>query len=381
MTETERGPTMAEKVMIMSSVHIYNDSRILHKQAVSLARAGYDVELHALADFGEKWIQGVKVVGLRPHRSKWERLVNGWRLYRRALSSGADRFHFHDPELLPWGWLLKRKTRSSVIYDAHEDLPKQIHTKPWIPKPMRSPLSRLVHRVEKGLAKSLSAVVTATESIARQFTDAGVRRVEVIKNYPLPMEVEPAGERDEVNRILYVGGISYLRGYKEMIEMMDHLPKELEAELHLIGPLQHIREEDRDEERLREKKVFLHGRIPFEEVKGWLSKGKVGLVCLHPIENYRESLPIKLFEYMAAGLPVVATDFPLWREIVTGSDCGLMTDPLNPEEMAEKVARILQDPERREEMAEHGRRAHREIYNWQVEEKKLLQLYQELSGE
>jgi glycosyltransferase involved in cell wall biosynthesis len=366
---------VAAKVMIFSSVHPYDDSRIFHKQAKSLAKKGYRVELHAVADFEEKVEDGVHIIGVKRMNKKWKRLMNGWILYRRAMKSGADIFHFHDPELLPWGVLIAWCTGCPVIYDSHEDLPKQIHTKPWIPGSIRGPLSRLVHMVEKGLAKRLAAVITATDSIQEQFR--GAKQVTVIKNYPLPMpKIEK--EDDGVNRILYVGGISYLRGYREMIAMMDHLPGELKAELHLIGPLQHIAPEDQDRERLKQKRVYLHGRIPYEEVQKWLTKGKVGLVCLHPVENYRESLPIKMFEYMAAGLPLVATDFPLWREIVETSNCGLIADALNPKDIAEKVTRILTDEALRQKMSEDGRRAHEEIYNWHVEEEKLLALYEKL---
>lgn len=363
------------KVMIFSSVHPYDDSRVFHKQAQSLAKQGYQVELHAVADFVEKEQNGVRIIGVPRMNKKWKRLWNGWVLFRRALKSKADIFHFHDPELLPWGVLIQLITRKPVIYDSHEDLPKQIHTKPWIPKKLRSPLSRIVHIVEKGLAKRLAAVITATDSICDQFRSA--KKVVVIKNYPQPMPIIEKND-DGVNRILYVGGISYLRGYKEMIKMMDYLPTELNAELHLIGPLQHIKEEDRDEEELKRKRIYLHGRIPYEEVKQWLGRGKVGLVCLHPIENYRESLPIKMFEYMAAGLPLIATDFPLWKEIVTQSGCGFVADALNPKEIAEKVTKILTDEQLRKKMSIDGRKAHEEIYNWQVEEKKLIRLYEEL---
>lgn len=370
---------MVRKVMIFSSVHRHDDSRIFHKQAVSLARAGYRVELHAVADFDQRMENGIRIVGLPAHRSRLRRLSAGWRLFRRALRSQADVYHFHDPELLPWGLLIKWVTRRPVVYDAHEDLPKQIHTKPWIPSPLRGIVSRWVHRVEKGIARRLSAVVAATEAIGEQF--AGAPKVTVIKNYPLPMPEMDGTEREKANRILYVGGISYLRGYREMIAMMDHLPPELKAELHLIGPLQHIDEGERDPERLRKKGIHLHGAVPFREVPGWLSKGKVGLVCLHPVENYRESLPIKMFEYMAAGIPVVATDFPLWRKILEENECGVTVNPLDPAEMAEKVAALLRDDRLRRRLGENGRRAHREKYHWGAEEAKLLDLYRELTTE
>jgi glycosyltransferase involved in cell wall biosynthesis len=360
------------KVMILSVVHPYDDSRIYHKQAVSLAKAGLEVELHAIADFTEKIEKGVKIVGIQQVNRKWKRLALSWKLFRRACKSGADVFHFHDPEFLPWGVLIAKITKKHVIYDAHEDLPKQIYTKTWIYPTWRSVISKVVHYIEKRLAKRLSAVIVTTESIQDQFE--GIQRVTVIKNYPLPMS-PVRREEDKVQRILYVGGISYLRGYKEMIQMMDHIPTELQAQLHLIGPLQHISPEDREVEKLREKRIILHGRIPFAEVERWLAKAKVGLVCLHPTENYRESLPIKMFEYMAAGLPFVATHFPLWQEIVHTSGCGFTVDPLNPKEMAEKVGQLLTDATLREQMSRAGRIAYEAIYNWETEEKKLFTLY------
>lgn len=370
---------MVRKVMILSSVHRYDDSRIFHKQAVSLARAGFRVELHAVADFDERMENGVRIVGLPSHRSRLRRLWAGWRLFRRALRSKADVYHFHDPELLPWGLLLQWITRRPVVYDVHEDLPKQVYTKPWIPPRLRGAVSRVVHFVEKGMARRLSAVITATESIGEQFSR--VQKRVVIKNYPLPMPEVDGTEREGSNRILYVGGISYLRGYREMIAMMDHIPPELGAELHLIGPLQYIDEEDRDPERLKEKGIHLHGVVPFREIPEWLAKGKVGLVCLHPVDNYREALPIKMFEYMAAGLPVVATDFPLWRRILEESGCGVTVDPLNPADMAEKVTALLKDDPMRQRMGKNGRRAFLEKYNWRAEETKLLDLYRELTEE
>lgn len=365
-----------KRVMVFSSVHPYDDSRIFHKEAVSLKKAGYQVELHAVADFDQKEEKGIQIFGVK-RRNRWKRLITGYELYKRAIKSNADIFHFHDPELLPWGVRIHQKTGKPVIYDAHEDLPKQIYTKPWIPAFLRGIVSKLVKVIEKGLAKRLSAVVTVTESIEECFKDAGVKRVQLIKNYPLFV---PSVKKldDEVNRILYVGGISYLRGYKEMVKMMDYLPAHLNAELHLIGPLQFIKEEDRNVEELRKKRIYLHGRIPFQEVQKWYAKGKIGLVCLHPVENYLHSLPIKLFEYMSMGLPQIVTDIPLWRELIESSESGLLVDAYNPKEIAEKVAQILEDRELYQRLSANSRKAYEEKFNWETEEKRLFELYEEL---
>lgn len=370
-----------KKVMIFSSVHAYDDPRVFHKEAVSLAKAGYEVELHAVADFEEKVEKGVTIRGV-PRLQRFKRLKNGWLLYKRALESGADIFHFHDPELLPWGVRIQKKTGKPVIYDSHEDVPQQIYTKPWIPKFLRPLVSRLTRRLEKGWARQLAAVITVREAFIEKFTSQGAKNVVAIKNYPLyTPPFDKKKEDDPVNRILYVGGVSYLRGYREMIAMMEHLPADLNAELHIIGPLQHIKPEDQNKEELAKKKVYIHGRIPFEEVQNWYAKGKVGLTCLHPVDNYLESLPIKLFEYMSVGLPQVATHFPNWKEIIEGNQCGYVADPLNPEEMAEKVVAILRDKEHYRRLSENARRTYEEKYNWETEADKMIKLYQELLGE
>ncbi|SHE96239.1 Glycosyltransferase involved in cell wall bisynthesis [Seinonella peptonophila] len=366
-----------KKVMILSSVHAYDDPRVFHKEAVSLAQAGYEVELHAVAEFEQKEEQGVKIVGVK-RLSRWKRLYNGWVLYKRALASGADIFHFHDPELLPWGVCIQRRTGKPVIYDSHEDLPQQIHTKPWIPRWMRPLVSSIVKVIEKGLAKRLAAVITVKDDFNVKFTSKGAKEVVTVKNYPLFTPLTEQQEDKSVNRILYVGGVSYLRGYREMIEMMEYIPEEYQAELHIIGPLQHIKQEDQNQEALKEKNIFIHGRVSFEQVKEWYKKGKVGLTCLHPIDNYRESLPIKLFEYMSMGLPQVATNFPQWQEILESNQCGYVVDPLKPEQIAEKVVEILKDPEHFQLMSRQARKTYEEKYNWQMEEKHLFALYQRL---
>jgi glycosyltransferase involved in cell wall biosynthesis len=106
-----------------------------------------------------------------------------------------------------------------------------------------------------------------------------------------------------------------------------------------------------------------------------LARSSVGLVTLHPRLNYVDSQPIKMFEYMAAGVPVVCSSFPLWRGIVEGHRCGICVDPMNPGEIAAAIDRLASSPGEVEEMGRRGREAVRERFNWAVEEAKLLDLY------
>jgi len=100
-----------------------------------------------------------------------------------------------------------------------------------------------------------------------------------------------------------------------------------------------------------------------------------GLVLYHPVPNHTDAQPNKLFEYMSAGIPVISSNFPLWKEIVEGHQCGICVDPLKPDEIAKAIQWILDNPEKAKKMGENGRRAVEEKYNHTVEEKKLLTLY------
>jgi len=136
------------------------------------------------------------------------------------------------------------------------------------------------------------------------------------------------------------------------------------------------------EERLRQlhgwKNVESLGFVDRNGVRDVMSRSMTGLVILHPTINYIDSLPVKMFEYMSAGLPVIASNFPLWKEIVEGNKCGICVDPLNPREIAEAIQWMIEHPEEAKAIGENGRRAAEEKYNWEFEEAKLLSLYQRL---
>ena len=366
------------KVVQLTTVHPPFDTRIFHKEAKTLVRAGYDVTLIAQHDKDEV-VDGVKIVALPKPRNRFIRIFGlTWRVFRLALKQQAEIYHFHDPALLPIGVLLKLFTRAKVIYDVHEDVPEQILTKHWIPKHLRRAVAIGFNMVENLLARAMDAMVVATEGIAEKF--ARFSPV-VVHNYPdLGMLPSPSVDKEREGKVLiYVGGISKLRGALEMVRALEYLayidvprldligrfePSGLEEELQAFSGYRHVR--------------FL-GWLQPEDVYKQLRAADVGLVCLHPEPRYVVAWPVKLFEYMATGLPVVASNFPLWREIVEGNNCGLCIDPLNPKEIAEAIEYLLTHPEEAQRMGASGRRAVEEKYNWTKEKAKLIKLYKELT--
>jgi glycosyltransferase involved in cell wall biosynthesis len=301
-------------------------------------------------------------------------------MYRQAAALEADVYHFHDPELIPVGLLLKR-AGARVVYDVHEDS-RQEAVAFHKDRPLWGRLRAGAWGLLEGAARRvLDAFVCATPAITRNFP---AERTVTVQNFPLLEEIAPGpaacGEdyRGRPAHLIYVGGITAIRGAREMVQALEGLPAGLGARLVLAG--QFAPEGLRAElERLSgwEQVTFL-GWQPRVAVRAALARARVGLVLFHPEDVHLEAQPNKLFEYMAAGLPVVASDFPHWRTIVREVGCGLLVDPLDPAAIAGAVRHLLERPAEAEEMGRRGREAVRTRFNWEREADKLLGLYRRL---
>jgi glycosyltransferase involved in cell wall biosynthesis len=374
------------KVCILSSVHPCFDVRIFQKQARSLSQAGYEVTLVGIADFQERLVDGVRVLGLPQPSSRWLRPLNWWRVLRIGLRERADLYHFHDPELLLVGGLLKLLTGKPVVYDVHENYPEDILTKEWIPGPLRRVVSLAFRAFEGIAARWMDGVVVVNDHLARRFK--GKSPVATVRNYSR-FESAAAGEErrgearaQQTPYFVYAGRISDDRGLYECAQAVGRL-EERDVELLCAGRIGHVAQEGFREllEGQRPESRFKYlGLLPYEAIPSLLRDAVAGLLCFRPTPNNVLGTPNKLFEYMGAGLPVIASDFPFIREVVTEADCGLLVPPEDVEEIAVAMERILQDPDGAARWGRNGLRAVEERYNWQREEKKLLNLYAELLG-
>ncbi|MGB4182188.1 MAG: glycosyltransferase, partial [Dethiobacteria bacterium] len=207
------------------------------------------------------------------------------------------------------------------------------------------------------------------------------KKTVVVQNFPVLGELSidhPIAYLERPPIVTYMGGITRVRGINEIVRAMGMLPNDMKVKLILAGSFDPLQLKDEVSRQHGWEKVEYCGWQSRERLKSILSKTRVGLVVLHPVTNYLESYPVKLFEYMSAGIPVVASDFPLWREIVEGVGCGLLVDPLNPEEIAKAILWLFQHQAEARAMGERGQKAINERYNWAIESKKLLQAYREL---
>ena len=372
---------MARKICVLTSAHQPFDVRIFHKQCKSIARAGYEITLIASID-KDGVHEGIKFLRLPRWKNRFERFLRGsFAIYKKARQENADLYHFHDPELIPAALLL-RLAGKKVVYDIHEDLPRTISYKPYIPNFLKGLIARAAELVEDWAGARFSGLVAATPTIGNRFRRVN-NNVAIVNNYPrieeIELPIDAAIEKPDAATLLYVGmRITRARGAEEMVRAMGLLPDNLQARLRVVGdwnPAELPRALSSIPGWARTDYV---GPVDRTGIARELRKASIGLVILHPEPNYVASQPVKLFEYMCAGIPVIVSDFPVCREIVGKARCGFLVNPLDPHEIARAVEYLLTHPEEAEEMGRRGFQAVHENYNWANEEKILLQMYDRL---
>lgn len=371
-----RGPV---KVAHLTSAHPAADVRIAFRECGTLAEAGYDVVLIAAGGSTQPLPDGVVLCSVPKPRGRAERMTRTvWEVFRAALHANADVYHFHDPELVGVGLALRVLGRK-VVFDVHEDIPKDIVDKPWIPAALRKPVAFGAAAFLYFIQNGFSAIVAATPAIARRFDPA---RTVVVSNYPRleDLPLDEADPKQRTDAALYLGSITELRCIEEMIRAMAQPQVGGRTRLLLAGMFgdEHLARSVRDLPGW--DRVEYLGQCNRAEVKALLARARVGLLLYRAAANHEECVPNKLFEYLGAGLPVIVGDTMVeCRELVERERCGLVVDPENVSAIAAAIAWMIEHPDLANEMGERGRRVVLERYQWSSEAKKLTSLYSQIA--
>lgn len=368
------------KITHLTSAHQRYDTRIFLKMCSSLAtNENYIVSLVVADGNGDEIHNGVNIVDVGAKTvgriSRMTKTVK--KVFEKAKDLNSDIYHLHDPELIPIGLKLK-KLGKKVIFDIHENISLQIIDKEYIPNFLRKIISRLYRIYEVKSLKKFDALVLAEHSYLDYYKGLN-KNINVVLNMPdiKPLEKFASTQRNK-NEIFYIGGISNNRGFDVTIEALKILQDKIpDIYMHYIGPYSKKLIDNVDLKSLDDK-LNLYGTMPLMEGLKYSKNAKVGISILKPIRNYMQSYSTKIFEYMALGLPVVTSNFQLYKDIVEKYNCGICINPLEPKEIADAIEYIMTNTKEAEQMGKNGQKAVFEKYNWGVEEKKLFEVYEEL---
>jgi len=370
------------KVCHVISGYHRTDARVFQRQCKSLKNAGFEVSLLTNDGQPEQIIDGIKVFHTKkfwPSRLK-VLLFAKFQFLRAALEIDADIYQMHSPELISLGLALQ-KVGKKVVYDAHEDLPRHIMEKEWLPVVFRKPVSWITEKfMNKQLAKYDAIVSPHTHVV--QYLSLINKDVRLIANFPIVASEFNFSEEGYLGRekIMCYTGTVY--SYSNQETILDAMQKVKEIRYEIAGYIDpsHL-------EALSKHKVFdrvkFHGRIPWSKMQEFYHKNRLGVV----VYDYKLNLGYKLgsygtnkiFEYMETGLPFICTDYILWKEIVDENNCGICVEPGNTEQIANAIQYLIDQPELAYQMGQNGRKAVLNKYNWRSQEIDYVDLFNKFS--
>jgi len=383
------------KICFLSSMHPLRDKRVFDKEAISLAQAGFEV-IHIAPgegeDLGQACESGVQFIGYKAPEGIAGRLLRLLDLYRRAARVRADCYHCNEVDSWLVGALLKlRKHRRLLLFDAHEHYSSRFDA-----YEMPSCMARLGGWMVKWLFRlllpSTDLVVLAKASVASEFS-AYEHKCVLVRNFTLlaHMQQETAEHNASAAEcssgmvtVCHLGLISRIRGWPQLLSAMSRCRSE-KLRLHIIGTFNDNSQRDFEEHAQRLQlagRICIEGWQPFAQAYAKLRASQIGLILFQPgLVNHVYALPHKMFDYMMAGLPLIA---PAFAEevaaIVREADCGVILDSSDPNEIAHALDHLAAHPEERKRMGENGRRAVIERYNWESEARRLISAYRELEA-
>lgn len=365
---------MSHKICQLTTVHPVSDPRIFYKECGSLASQGFHVELIIPEEKDYRASNGVHIKVIKRQQGRFKRFISGsFQAFKKIREIKPELVHFHDSELLPIGILL-RILGYKIIYDVHEDLPKQILDKKWLgPRFIRIIASKIMSCMESFCAGIFNGIVAATPEIANRFPSA---KTEVVCNYPISsMTSDVTGVPKDKNKVvvMYAGSLTRIRGIEEAVKAMDLCNEK--AELWLMGRF----ESDAFEKECRSlsgwKKTIYFGIKPLAEVYEYVKSSDIGLSVLYPLERHLVALPTKAFEFMAFSKPVIVNKgeylLNVFRDSAVYSEC-------TASEIASNIDLLISDHELRDRLGKQGREYFETKYSWESQALKLGKLYHKI---
>lgn len=365
-----------KKICHVTSAHPPEDGRIFRRECVSAANAGYETYL---VEQGGTYVKnGVHIIGIgKPEKpGRLHRMtVFARKAYEAAKAIDADLYQFHDPELLPYALYFK-KAGKAVIFDSHENYTEQIRNKPYLPKPIAAVASKWFARYSDRILSKIDGMTYPGNDEYPSVYEGKSKLLVTTDNYPWLSELYDKYDPDtirEPNTACYLGGLDEARGITQIIKACCRA----NCKLYLAGKFS---SEDY-ENSLREMPEFscveYLGVLDRNQVAEILQKTQIGLCCLLDIGQYYKmvNLPTKVYEYMSMAVPVIVNNSPYNEKACSELEIGLSVDPMDTESLCGAIRSLLDDSQKRNKLGENGRRAICERFCWDIEQKKLISMY------
>lgn len=356
-----------------------SDVRVFEKECTSLVKFGYEVYLIS-PNAKEEIKNGVKIMGI-PYNKKgiFNRLfILPWLLYKKALTTNADIYHFNDPASLHYVTKLKRKGKK-VIFDSFEDHPTLFFEKHTLPYIIRYIISKIYSIYEFYKCKKIDGLISCYHWTQERLNKA-CRNNQLVFNFPILKANAIDKHNINNNVICYTGLISNIWNIEKIINSISNIEN---IQFNLAGnPADGLYLKKLTYNNNWQKVNFL-GQIKHEDLKDKVfSKSNIAMALLDYIPlckgNIGNMSNNKLFEYMLAGLPVICTDFILWKQVIEENNCGICVNPNDVSSITDAINYLVNNPETAKQMGKNGQRMVETKYNWSYEEIKLNKLYASL---
>ncbi len=366
------------KICHLSSVHFHQDTRVLYKECSSLAKK-YETHLIAVNDV-PKVVNNVKVHTFPRFKSRLLRILFAPILmFFKAKEINAEIYHIHDPELIFCALALKFFFKKKIIFDVHEHIKKHFYSKPYhIPAFVTKIIAFAYSFIENNLLNKFDLIITATPLIKEEVLPYN-KNVRDINNFPILKEYLSDSEQISNSKsVCYIGAITENRGIKLMI---DALSLDESFELKLAGSFVSQKLENEVKKMKSWENVTYYGFQNRRKIYDIMKNSFAGLLLMKNTPNNINTFPNKMFEYMLAGIPIIVSDFSLWKEILKETNCAIFVNQNKPEEIIKAMNYLYKNPEIAKQMGRNGRDKVLSEYNWGKEEKKLYELYEMLRGQ
>lgn len=370
------------KVCHFSSVHNLSDTRVFYRECTWLAQ-DFDVTLIAIGNKTET-INNVKLIGVEKPVSRLKRILHTTRqVYKLAKQQNADIYHFHDPELIPFGWLLKTQGKK-VIYDIHENVTESLKAKNWLP--LKGLFIKIYLWFDALAARNFKLILAEKSYVKVYRFRYPKKQFALIRNYASNSQLKPFinTNREAKNNIInlfYMGSIDEQYCCKQMLEALAILNNQgVNAHLKMIGWIDpKIKQEMQTwpfMEAIKNKLLFT-GFLDMQAGYKLSQDCHLGLSFVSDNLNVSQSIPRKMYEYMHIGLPVVSSSHLLYKNMVETHALGLCVNNNSAIEIANTIIAMAKSGNYLNTLAQNNLKAAQQHFNWETEYQTLKNLYLE----